>query len=647
MMSNYKKHCKCSISSISEPNISHCFCKDCGRIFLKDEINKSIYYTIKSKYKKETCEMNPIEIIKKMKENTEKFFPNLNNEYNKNNIESNNIDDLYKSINLYNKLRKMIVKTIQKLIIIHDFEDSVFYQCLFYLDSFISHIITEETTEEDILYYLVGFFLCSCKFKQTDILEPSLESLCILKKNIFLKTEKILEYEIICLKKIGYNPFGYSIYEWLNELISNGIILNCEIDENNIIILINGHRHSIINAINKYAFRIMLSITINNIFFKYSPMYMAFAIIQIARENYLDKNLINNSLYFQLINLYGVNFNDYKKCYFDLKNELKEIKKEKESNIINNEDEKFSTIKFKTLSVDKSPNSNNPKSKLNSNINLINLKTIYSSYKEIKINTLEEEKINKILDYKIKDNSNKDNETKEDSQKKVNNLNMKKTYTNNLNDNILNKKDINIIKNDNNLNNINMIFIKQEEKNKNVSTKIEINCYLDKQNYNTAINRKKIKSKTHVIISSENNNNRNNKKYKTTKLKPISKCSNIIKAEQENILKYDKDLITETNPFNNKVLKQTNNFHSSSKNNLKLSEDRKQQRKTKYIITNNSNNSNNNQLFDKHKYINLKQIYRKDVSSFKSIDFFNNDSNYRRFFKSSDKFINTMNIFKK
>ena len=158
-MSNSKKHCDCSISfisGISEHNISHCFCKKCGNILLKDEINKSIYFTIKSNHKKETCEMNPIEIIKTMKENTEKFFPNLNNEYNKNNIESNNIDDLYKSINLYNGLRKMIVKTIQKLIIIHEFGDLVFYQCLFYLDSFLSHIITEETTEEDILYYLVG-----------------------------------------------------------------------------------------------------------------------------------------------------------------------------------------------------------------------------------------------------------------------------------------------------------------------------------------------------------------------------------------------------------------------------------------------------------------------------------------------------------
>ena len=53
----------------------------------------------------------------------------------------------------------------------------------------------------------------------------------------------------------------------------------------------------------------------------------------------MDKKLINNDLYFQLINLYGVNFNDYEKCYFDLKKELKELKRDKETSIINNEKE--------------------------------------------------------------------------------------------------------------------------------------------------------------------------------------------------------------------------------------------------------------------------------------------------------------------
>ena len=116
------------------------------------------------------------------------------------------------------------------------------------------------------------------------------------------------------------------------------------------------------------------------------------------------------------------------------------------------------------------------------------------------------------------------------------------------------------------------------------------------------------------------------------------------KEEQEKILKYNKDLLLETNPFNNKVIKQINNFPSSLNNKYKLSENKKQQRKTNYIIT---DNSNNNQIFDKNNNIDSKQNSRKEVSNFKSYDFFNKDSNYRRIFKSSDKFINTMNKFKK
>ena len=274
-MSNNKKYGNCSVSPnerILETEINHSFCKKCRSILLKDKDNKNIYYTIKPKHKQEKCEINPIEIIKKMKENTETFFPYLNNEYNINNIESNNLNDFYKSIDLYSKFRKSLIKTLQKLINIYDFGDFIFYQCLFYLDSFLSHKMTESTTEKDILYYLVGYFLCSCKLKETDIFEPSLESLCILKNNIFLSAEKISEYEIICLKNIGYSPFGYSTYEWINQLISNGIIFNCEIDTNNQIILVNGHRHSIANTINKYSLQLLLNITLKSIFYKYSPM---------------------------------------------------------------------------------------------------------------------------------------------------------------------------------------------------------------------------------------------------------------------------------------------------------------------------------------------------------------------------------------
>ena len=78
--------------------------------------------------------------------------------------------------------------------------------------------------------------------------------------------------------------------------------------------------------------KLLLDITIKNIFIKYSPIYIAFSLIQISREKFLDNNHINNNLYNSLINLFGVYFEDYKKCYEELKKEL--IEKEESNDII-------------------------------------------------------------------------------------------------------------------------------------------------------------------------------------------------------------------------------------------------------------------------------------------------------------------------
>jgi len=96
--------------------------------------------------------------------------------------------------------------------------------------------------------------------------------------------------------------------------------------------LVNGHRHTIVNSINKCALKMLLNLTLKNIFMKFSPMQIAFGVVQIAREKFLDPNLINNNLYNKLINLYGINFDEYKKCYEEIKSQTKEniIEKEKE-----------------------------------------------------------------------------------------------------------------------------------------------------------------------------------------------------------------------------------------------------------------------------------------------------------------------------
>lgn len=371
------KYCNCSTScdkNILKPEINHSFCQKCGSILIKDS-DQNIYYTLKHKQKIKTIDLNPIDIILCMKKRTEDDYPYLNKEYNMNDIEKGDKESLLKTLNLYLKKRKMVIMTLQKMMKMFDFSDLIFYQCLFYIDNYLSDHISEDMSEKTILYYLVGYFLCSAKFKETDIYEPSLDSFCCLTKNIYLSIEKIAYYEVKCLEYINYNLFCYSAYDWINELASIGFVFDCEVNKNNSIILIKGHRHSILNAINKSIMRMLLSITVKNIFIKYSPMYISFSLIQIGREKYLDKNCIKPKLFECLINLYGINFNDYKKCYKEIKEfiETKEIKNEnaESEHKIGSQNEKLKILDTKeNISInnnEKIENNSNNKSKFKTN----------------------------------------------------------------------------------------------------------------------------------------------------------------------------------------------------------------------------------------------------------------------------------------
>ena len=331
------KFCNChspSNKEILRVGINHSFCKKCGCIILKD-VEKNIFYTIKSKPNRLPYDLSPITVIRNMKNKTEENYPFIYQEYNINKADTYIKEKSLKSINLYLRHRKMLLLKLQKLVKAFDYCDVVFYQSLFYLDTYLSHHINEDISEKKLLYYLIGYFLCSVKLKENDVFEPPLDSFYDLSKGIFLFPERIAHYEVRCLKSINYNIFSYSAYDWLTQLISNGIVFNCEIKNPNELIIVHGHHHSLINTINKYAINILLNLTSKSLFFKYSPMYLAFSIIQIAREKYIEQNMINEKLFFDLINLYGVNPNDYKKCYEEIKDEINSEK------IISSEDKEI------------------------------------------------------------------------------------------------------------------------------------------------------------------------------------------------------------------------------------------------------------------------------------------------------------------
>ena len=135
------KYCNCSSSSkkeILKSNINYSFCDKCGCILIKDT-NGNIFQTLKHRQNLLECDLNPIDIIKNMKRNTEKNHPFINQEFNLNKDDKLNIDNELNSIDIYLKYRKMLILNLQKLIIKFDYCDKVFYQCLFFLDVYLSH----------------------------------------------------------------------------------------------------------------------------------------------------------------------------------------------------------------------------------------------------------------------------------------------------------------------------------------------------------------------------------------------------------------------------------------------------------------------------------------------------------------------------
>ena len=327
-----------------------------GKIFIKDS-NGIISYLLTPKKVKVDNEINPINLIKRMKKKTEEEYPYIYNLYNiPEGFYNPEREKAMQSINIYLRYRKKLIEILQKIIIKFDCLDFTFYQTLFYMDNFLSHDITIEMPEKIILYYLVGYFLCAIKFRETDIFEPEFNSFLDIEKGIYLSPKKIALYEVICLKKIKYNIFSYTAYDWIEQFASNGVIFNTEVDSSNEVIIINGHRHSIINSVNKYEMKLLLNITLKEIFLEYSPMHIALSIIQLSREKYLDESLIKPNLFFKLIDLYGFHIDEYEDCYKEIKEEIKQIIKEKkikeeDENDIEKEKEEFSY--GKKYSVDK------------------------------------------------------------------------------------------------------------------------------------------------------------------------------------------------------------------------------------------------------------------------------------------------------
>ena len=305
---NKNNLCTHSISLKTNSN-QYIYCPKCGSISINYENNS--YYTLKPKNMENEIEIDPVQVVKEMIKNQKINFPFLENDFNINPNESQSkINQIKENIFLYLSKRKTLLLYLQNITRILNYSDLSFYHCLLDIDLYLSHNISQKMTNEDLIYYLIGFFLNSSKFKETDIYEPELYIFCNNDSKYNLNKERISYYEAKCLKLMGYNFFIFSAYDWLSTFIGIGYIFEGEIDKNNL---------EEINEINTYAFKLLVAITPKNIFFKYSTLYSAISIIKICREDKLDKNKINNTLFDKLLDIYNITFKDCENCYNEIR----------------------------------------------------------------------------------------------------------------------------------------------------------------------------------------------------------------------------------------------------------------------------------------------------------------------------------------
>ena len=208
-----------------------------------------------------------------------------------------------------------------------EYNDSSFYFSLYLLDTYLSRIISDDISDRELFLVVLGFFLISSKYIEDDIFEPELQIFCNIEKSILLTINEIRESEVQCLTLINHNMYIYSVYDWITTLLNNGIVFKEEVTDKNEV-----------EEIYAYTQKLLTNLTSKIFFCKYSSIQIAFSIIQLSREKYLNKDLkLSKKIFDLLLDLYEISFLDYKDCYIfiknDIENETEEESEDDDSNL--------------------------------------------------------------------------------------------------------------------------------------------------------------------------------------------------------------------------------------------------------------------------------------------------------------------------
>ena len=547
--------------------------------------------------------------------------------------------------NRYCEQRNKVLIYIHKLCTKLKYNDNSFYITLYLSDTYLSRIFTDDISEKELFLVVLGFFLISSKYIEDDIFEPEFQIFCNLLKTIEpLNVDEIRMSEVQCLTLINYNLYIYSVYDWLNMLLNNGVLFENEIKD----------IKEIENIFN-YSQKILTIITSKIFFCKYTSVEIAFSIIQLSREKYLPKNTKNEKLYNLLISLYGIELYDYEECYNEIKKELDERDEiEEDENEENNSQ----------MNINEN-NENINANSLDVNIYAGNSKTLNKERKNypfkkpsrknrfrISVDSNKRQKYIKTDINLNKYSSNSSNKNSINKHNLISSLDYKseeiqkrkyKLKNNNYNYNNLHNNSIGILDNHNYTPNI-------ISNNKNNSLN---NTSVKSYNYNSSLNKK-----NHLMIDCYRNINNGllgDKNQKSDNMLYINYAPKfLIKNIGTNInfinnISIGNDKITLNSGNNNKIIKSTNNSNlnfgykiKNNRNNEIRSNTNHILRKTLFNLENivpiqlnyeyNLNNINNNKIkIDKDK-----ENANANINKFQNIIPLNNN-NLKKKFKNYDK----------
>ena len=270
------------------------FCKKCGTLIIKSEIeNEQIMLLKPNKYEAPT-HIDPLIHLLKLKHSSKKYVP--------------------KQISkLYHEIREDGIFLLKSLCSTYQVSDKVFFSSISYLDRIMCDV--SKISKYDFELNVIACFILAGKFSELDAYPFDYKLFTSKNGEFIYNVEDIQNAEISVLKQLNYDLSDITTFEVLLGFLHCGIVFEEEVYDINEL-----------NDVYYYTLKLLAKLVVSHVFIKFDPYSIAFSIIHFARKYY---NIEIGSLKY-LKFLYVIHLVEYSDCFMYIKNYLKKYDKDYE-----------------------------------------------------------------------------------------------------------------------------------------------------------------------------------------------------------------------------------------------------------------------------------------------------------------------------